>query len=519
MHPKKIKDVKTWILENSDTSGSEQPPKFRQTLLLLTGPAGSAKSTMVKLIAKANNFHIVSWTDSPDGGCGFNKARSRPSSSGDFLPYESRLKQFKSFFLRSKKYPSLSFGDTTQRQKKIVLIEEYPFIGKEELHAEFLAIMRTVLQSCRHLVIFILTEHNEKQDDLEKIFSKDIICNPRTAHIRCNPVNMTMLKKASARVIRGEQLKLAPALVKQILDQSCGDVRNVLHALQFYSLHQQKKPEAPKSSAKKKKTQKKKARSKAIEGSATGDGFLTGPDAKYSVFHSLGKILHAKRDTDPETIVERSDFGPSMFTEFLHQNFIEYLPEDDMDSIVEVMEKFSEADVLSRAALARFGNSSSAVPESYCSTFACRGFLGAKSEQVMEDSNVAWKKRKWQGMSGPLSGKVVRIAQQRRAETTAVLGRPRCTTLFTDEAPFVWQVLRNSNSNANGFQSRAASALAKLCSFSSKYEHYDIRSLARDMQLQQGSNPLYFGAPSQPAAVELESSLPDPEEDDAICDF
>lgn len=110
-----------------------------------------------------------------------------------------------------------------------------------------------------------------------------------------------------------------------------------------------------------------------------------GRDAQFSVFHSLGKILHAKRDADPELIVQSSDLSGSlfplpthakfstrlylpsqvlaapispppscvslrftnhgrhltsciglMFSEFLHQNFIDYLPEDNIDTVLEV---------------------------------------------------------------------------------------------------------------------------------------------------------------------------------------
>ena len=74
MHSKKIKQIKSWITENfdilqklqlqggnmqNDQKANLQPPP--QTLLLLTGPPGSAKSTVIRVVAKSLGFSVLSW--------------------------------------------------------------------------------------------------------------------------------------------------------------------------------------------------------------------------------------------------------------------------------------------------------------------------------------------------------------------------------------------------------------------------------------------------------------------------
>lgn len=67
---------------------------------------------------------------------------------------------------RSKKYASLSFSGADGPMaggKKIVIVEEFPYIGKPEYKAEFLSIMRAILDSCRFLVVFMVTDHHERR--------------------------------------------------------------------------------------------------------------------------------------------------------------------------------------------------------------------------------------------------------------------------------------------------------------------------------------------------------------------
>src|SRR4051812_15430017 len=53
-------------------------------------------------------------------------------------------------------------------------------------------------------------------------------------------------------------------------------------------------------------------------------------DEMYSIFHSLGKILHGKatdenEHTSCEHIIDRSGVEPLIFNDFLQQNYIEHL--------------------------------------------------------------------------------------------------------------------------------------------------------------------------------------------------
>jgi hypothetical protein len=87
-------------------------------------------------------------------------------------------------------------------------------------------------------------------------------------------------------------------------------------------------------------------------------GFLSGRDTTLSIFHSIGKILHARLgeplSLSPELIAERCGLEHGMFAEFVHHNCVDLLPPGDTDSLVMALECVSFGDVCLQVCAAFF---------------------------------------------------------------------------------------------------------------------------------------------------------------------
>lgn len=297
----------------------------------------------------------------------------------------------------------------------------------ESKREDFLTVVRGILQQCRFLVVFIVTTHHEKSSDLDYMFDANILGHPRIKEIKCNPVSNTLMKKALTRIARAEGVNCSASLIQDLVDGSKGDLRGAIHALQFQALGEERMPVMPKGRTRKRKGRGKKAKPTEPKHS---DSLVGVRDAKYSVFHSLGKILHAKEGVGPEAVVDRGQFDPVLFTEFLHHNFHSYLPGQDIESISEALDYMGDAELLAQASTAKYGNSSSAVPEMYSASVASRGFLAVKSKRQAEldllpedqkpkpdkthkKNRFGKPQHKLRGFLGPLSGKVSRFRDAR----------------------------------------------------------------------------------------------------------
>lgn len=303
-----------------------------------------------------------------------------------------------------------------------------------------------------------LAQKTPPSSDLEKILDDSVLSHPKVAHIKCNPVNATAMGKALKRIIKGEDLHVPPLLLDSLINSCKGDLRSAIHALQFESVIGLEKPK--RGAGKKKGSQGKRGDAPAGKPQLQRLKSADGRDEMFSVFHSLGKVLHAKEDAlaDPERVIERAEVGHLRFVEFLHQNLIEHLPgvwecgggrassdrilgviftvqilsviakEDtspanDMESISQILDDISLSDVLAKASDKRFGSSGSAVPESMCSSLAARSFLNIRS-RLGKIETTSWRERRWQSLTGPQTHRALAMADAHLLDVRRILYNP-----------------------------------------------------------------------------------------------
>ena len=259
VHPKKILQVK----DHLRSMMNQNSPK----ILILTGMSGSGKTACLRAAATELDFSINEWIE--------------PvviNSMGTFS--QSTTSQFIDF-ISSAAFPEsqLLFTNSSQsKQKRILLIEDLPLINtytKRPIHEALINYLNS--KKASPIVLIVSDMHsnvnsNDTPVSLRQICPPTVLNSKSTHVIKFNPVSKTLLIKMLTRLdskskylIRRSKLELS-----LIADQSAGDLRCAINALEFGSL---------------------KSNSQSI-------GVR---DAEANLFSSLGKVLYNKRNDFTET--------------------------------------------------------------------------------------------------------------------------------------------------------------------------------------------------------------------------
>lgn len=142
----------------------------RTPILLLTGPAGCAKSTAIRIIARQFGFTLTEWDNSNMAGSEFDLRRD-----GIFQQFESFL---------------LSAFRSTYRKDHFLFVEEYPIIfDSVAMRIKFTKLLSQLLELAEGNlkpipIVFLWSESNECSRETSDIFSKTFKSSPSVLHIR-----------------------------------------------------------------------------------------------------------------------------------------------------------------------------------------------------------------------------------------------------------------------------------------------------------------------------------------------
>lgn len=180
----------------------------QRPLIVISGPAGSAKSTAVRVASRSLVKRIVEWSD-------------QTYAVGE----TSVMQSFRDFLS----------GAVLQPSDTVILIDELPNIFHDETHNQFKEALWQWIQcsteNSPHLVVVFseLGQTTSYADSMvaQRIFG-EILEDERCCWIKINPVNSTLLTKTLSRYTDTPK---DPAVAKsiRILSQS-GDVRQALVA-------------------------------------------------------------------------------------------------------------------------------------------------------------------------------------------------------------------------------------------------------------------------------------------------
>lgn len=185
------------------------------------------------------------------------------------------------------------------------------------------------------LIFSDVREGKHQPRDLERLVDPQYLYNPEMVTIlQCNPVTKARMKKSLEAICKKEGIKVPPHFWEEVHLQSGGDLRHAIMSLQFRGNDN----DATHTNSDKKHYER---------------------DARLSMFHTLGKVLYAKRmkvsadsesserpplDFNPDTVMEQSGMDLGGALTFLGYHSTDFFT--DVSEISRAFDHYSDASVL-----------------------------------------------------------------------------------------------------------------------------------------------------------------------------
>ncbi|CAM9251837.1 unnamed protein product [Chrysoparadoxa australica] len=415
VHKKKIQEVRE-ALEDAAQAGS--PLK----LVVLVGPAGCGKSTLILALAQELGWQVVEWLDTAGQAMpAWRKDGSYRRANHDFsVGFSSQIDDFADFLSRTAYCglgAVLSIGSSSSKRNKakagsggqLVLLEDLPVTDSgqsgycNDHGAERQEKLRTILNSfiprSPHPVVLILSAANEKTSfnaQLEGILGADLLNSPLVRVIGCNPIAVTALRKCLTAVGKAESIpgQLLKSQVEEVLVSCQGDIRQALMTMQVLSYHKGLKRKEGKrpSSSLTSKGNAKKSTSRQASKAKKGTELARGKDEFLTHFHALGRLLYGKREEAepaktvgdgerpplkhiPEEVLRSSEMSISSAAAFMQDHGPHQFT--DISELADAADTLSDADMFigvmySTSAVYDKGAYDKVFPEAYAESLLSR---------------------------------------------------------------------------------------------------------------------------------------------------
>jgi hypothetical protein len=220
VHSKRVSEVRSWISSATSTTSTGYG---RPKLLLLCGPPGVGKSTLVSILAKEMGLGLREWSDTgtasgkrafcQQGEAGGLKRwwMDQADSQAEFSAggnYESQQDAFRSFLLRSSRYKCLQLLPTNashstiaqlssgrgggQSKSQLAVIENLPWTGSSSalaaLHETLSQFLATPSTYPAVIIFSDVAEAQVNPTELKRKFSEEVLNSPHVKVMHCNPV-------------------------------------------------------------------------------------------------------------------------------------------------------------------------------------------------------------------------------------------------------------------------------------------------------------------------------------------
>ncbi|KAG1876848.1 Rad17 cell cycle checkpoint protein-domain-containing protein [Suillus tomentosus] len=344
VHKRKVEDVRRWLSEAFEGGSAGKLRKYRR-ILVLTGPAGTAKTTTLRMLAREMGFEIVEWRNS--------MSERGPSTLVDdfgddsWMDTEALFDKFQAFLTRASsccnifaaspaivsmqpqshtqsKFPSQSStpslpstSSSRPSNRHLILLEDLPNILHLPTQARFHDALQSLCSSSESgppVVIIIsdsgLRGENAYNDDawdgaggarwskketidIRSLLGADLSTSPYVMRIAFNPIAPTLMNKALQAMLTKHFASTSgkpPAkdVVEMIVESSNGDIRSAVMALEFACVVTLTKGGG-----------KGKTRRNAAGSARAVLEVVTRREQSLVLFHLMGKILYNKRKGDP----------------------------------------------------------------------------------------------------------------------------------------------------------------------------------------------------------------------------
>ncbi|KAH0835838.1 Rad17 cell cycle checkpoint protein-domain-containing protein [Lanmaoa asiatica] len=354
VHKRKVEDVRRWLLEAFEGGSSTKLRKYRR-ILALTGPAGTAKTSTLRILSRELDFEILEWRNSMSerGPSAFANGESQKL---DF-DTETLFDKFQAFLTRAMTCNNIfgrcnifqrshsgsfvpSYSQTqsptqSSSKRQIILLEDLPNLLHQHTQVRFQAALRSVCVPTSNLseppgppIVIIVSDSGlraEQPDDdiwdggsngrrwdkkevldIRNVLGPELLTSPYVTRIGFNPIASTLMTKALQALLASHFGSLevharagrqpAREVIDIIVESSNGDIRSAIMALQFACV-----VDLPTASTK----SKSKVARKNVSGTKTTTSArevleaVTRREQSLVLFHLMGKILYNKRKFDP----------------------------------------------------------------------------------------------------------------------------------------------------------------------------------------------------------------------------
>ncbi|KAL9110058.1 MAG: hypothetical protein Q9227_005397 [Pyrenula ochraceoflavens] len=348
VHKKKVSDVHHWLADALDG-------RIKQKALILKGPAGSGKSTVISLLAKTLHCSITEWKNP-----GFFEIGTQNTTTAQFDDFLNRRGLFSGLEIGEEQLHESEAPDR-EHGRRILMIEEFPTAlsrssgvlqGFRTVLMQYLTSTFPANQFGLHgknvskvyppIIIIVsealLTSSISASDTFtaHKMLGPDILNHPAVATIEFNPVAPSFVTKALELIIKKEarcskrKRTPGPAVIKKLSE--LGDVRSAVNSLEFLCVRgDQNSNWSGRVAAKPKKSEK--------EGTALTDlerqslGLVIQREATLGMFHAVGKVVYNKRD-DPKLSSVSEKTSPAQPPEHLKQHKRLRIPQTSVDELI-----------------------------------------------------------------------------------------------------------------------------------------------------------------------------------------
>ncbi|EIN04674.1 P-loop containing nucleoside triphosphate hydrolase protein [Punctularia strigosozonata HHB-11173 SS5] len=343
VHKKKVEDVRHWLMEALDGGPSGRLRKYRR-ILALTGPAGTGKTAVLRLIADELGVEILEWRNSVIDGARWREDQDYGNVDRWTDHGESLTDKFSSFLARAGTYGAI-FSElqpsklstpgsqasntqvsasglaTAQKRRQVILLEDLPNVlhqgTQEAIHGALRTFVRSEAQLRTPMVVIVSDAGVRGEDvddtgqgesggywrsrshstlDVRTVLPSDLLNGPYVTQIAFNPIAPTLLKKALQALLGAAcaHNKAAGRVSKDVLDlivqTTNGDIRSAVMALEFACTAE---VISETTSAKKRR----RGHNKHTDQRGVFEA-VTRRESSLALFHLLGKVFYNKRKGD-----------------------------------------------------------------------------------------------------------------------------------------------------------------------------------------------------------------------------
>jgi len=440
-----IKDEDDWLVQFSPRDISELAvPKMKvneainwfgdwgrhnEKVLIIIGPPGSGKSTMIKLIAKKLSIEIKEWIE-PNSKQTF--ARFVKNNERSFEPEEEEIIEF----LEQSKYKGLlkTIPRPNLLCEHLVLLDDLPQFHENSVskRKKIFEIIKDFSEESTHPIVLIIGSISDNQatsQNMEKMLGRDLAQSGTVHVIKLNPIVKLQISKLIDRVISEKNILISDESKSCIVEDSYGDIRNALLSLQLYSLNKTCHP-------------------------LNYEAIRMKNNQNLSIFHAIGKILYAKRmedsskankrkgtnslSYDPDDVLLKSGLDASTAEAFLQFHCVDFFSE--IDELERALSAFSEADLYISAKFSTgLINLDRGNDDSFLDDYA--NYFSSRAVSTYKKTPAPYKMKKFGAPPALLLHRKISEEKARalkKLNEGLVFGSKRaCDSIFADVLPYI----------------------------------------------------------------------------------